>query len=283
MAYLRLFDYHTIIAASNLDVILKQARGVLGDSDILGNAERNNIAHMCNILRGRYRVTDIFAPFKAWDFATEYVWNERINFTASTFSASTVYTPGNLVLYNEVVYEKNTTNVGYVAGTLPTNSMYFTNRGSEGIYYITPPDAYDEFTEYAVNDKVTYDHKYYILTVAPGEAGIAPTDTAYWERITDLTAYSVIGHWPNETLYWTFGDNRDASLVECLVDMTLYDVHAVINPRNIPTLRADRYKKSMDWLKDIRDGKLDMNLPDKGGQVGYRIRFGSNEQNVNYY
>lgn len=283
MAYLRLFDYHTIIAEANLEIILKQARGVLGDSDILGNAERNNIAHMSNSLRGRYKVDEIFASFQDWNFATEYVWNERIDFTGTDFSASTVYTSGDLVLYAGNVYHKNATTGGYVAGTLPTNATYFTNRGAEGIYYITPPEAYDEFTEYAVNDKVSYDHKYYILTVAPGEEGIAPTDTSYWERITDLTAYSVVGHWPNETAYWTFADNRDASIVECLVDMTLYDVHAVINPRNVPALRADRYTKCRDWLKDIRDGKLDMNLPDKGGQVGYRIRFGSNEQNVNYY
>lgn len=283
MGYLTLTDYHRLISESNLDVILKQARGTLGDSEILLNSERANIEQLKNSLRGRYKTDSIFAEFKDWNFATNYYWNDRIYFTANDFSAVTVYSSGNLVLYGGIVYEKNATTGGYVAGTLPTNATYFTNRGAEGIYYITPPDKYDEDVNYDLNDKVTYEHKYYLLTSETEEEGILPTDTTYWERIIDLSTYNTVGHWPNETAYWTYGDNRNLSIVECLVDFVIYDVHAVINPRNIPQLRMDRYQKSADWLKDIRDGKYDLDLPEFGSQKGYRIRFGSNEQNKNYY
>lgn len=283
MGFLTLTDYHRLISETNLEVILKQARGTLGDSEILLNSERANIEQLKNSLRGRYKVDSVFAEFIDWDFATDYFWNDRIYFTADDYAALTVYTTGELVLYNGVVYQRNATTLGYVAGTLPTNATYFSNRGAEGIYYITPPDNYDEDVNYSLNDKVTYEHKYYILTAETDEEGILPTDTSYWERIVDLSSYNTVGHWPNETTYWTYGDNRNLSIIECLVDFVLYDVHAVINPRNIPQLRADRYTKSVEWLKDIRDGKYDLDLPEFGSQKGYRIRFGSNEQNINYY
>lgn len=282
MSYLRELDYHSIISEDNLNIILKQARGTLGDTAILANSERNNIAQMKNSLRGRYLVDSIFAEFKTWNIATNYYWNDRLDWTALDWVSGTVYTSGQLVLYANTVYEKNATTGGYVAGTLPTNATYFTNRGAEGVYYITAPDFWDEFTTYSIGDKVTYKHRYYICTVDT-EEGTKPTDTAYWERITDLTTYNIVGHWPNETNYWTFGDNRDQSVVECLVDMILYDVHAVINPRNIPALRNDRYIKSTTWLSDIRKGMYDLDLPEIGAQSGYRLRFGSNEQMINYY
>lgn len=282
MSFLRDLDYHSIISEDNLNVILKQARGTLGDTAILANLERNNIAQMKNSLRGRFVVDDIFEEFATWNIATEYEYNDRLNWSATDYAAGTTYTSGTLLLYEGTVYEKNATTGGYVAGTLPTNATYFTNRGTDGIYYITPPAQWDEFTVYAENDLVTYKHRYYIAT-ATTEEGVKPTDTSYWERVTDLSTYTTVGHWPNETAHWTFGDNRELTVVECLVDMIVYDVHAVINPRNIPMLRSDRYQKAMNWLLDIRKGMYDLNLPEIGPQSGYKLRFGSNPQSINYY
>ncbi len=282
MSFLRDLDYHSIISEANLNVILKQARGVLGDTDILANLERNNIAQMKNSLRGRFVVDEVFAEFKTWDIATNYYWNDRLDWTATDFALATVYTSGTLLLYEDTVYEKNATTIGYAAGTLPTNATFFTNRGAEGVYYITPPVPWDEFTVYGEDDLVTYKHRYYIGLQAT-EEGTKPTDTAYWERVTDLSTYNTVGHWPNEDDYWTFGDNREQSVIECLVDLIVYDVHAVINPRNVPMLRSDRYQKATAWLSDIRKGLYDLNLPEIGGQSGFRIRCGSNPQSINYY
>jgi hypothetical protein len=282
MAFLRELDYLTLINQDNLNVVLKQARGILGDPDVLLNTEQGCIATMKNFLRGRFKVDQIFADFQTWNIATTYQINQRLDWTADDWTAATVYTSGQLVNYSGSVYEKNATTAGYVAGTLPTSATYFTNRGLEDVYYVTTPPAYDEDTEYtATTGTTTYLFKYYIRTsvTAGYEAGILPTDTTYWERITDLSPYAATGHWPNETSYWTRGDNRDLSIVECLVDLVLYDLHAIINPRQIPALRDSRGAAAEKWLREIKDGSYDMALPEYGAQTGYRIRFGSNEQN----
>jgi len=282
MAFLRELDYLTLINQDNLNVVLKQARGVIGDPEILRNTEKKCIAQIKNSLRGRYKVDEVFAEFQDWDLTTDYLYDQRLDWTAADWATATVYTSGQLVNYLGYVYEKNATTAGYAAGTLPTNATYFTNRGAEDIYYITPPPAFDEDTEYtATTGQTSYNFRYYIRTsvTASYEAGILPTDTTYWERITDLSPYAVTGHWPNETSYWTQGDNRDLSIVECVIDYVLYDIHAVINPRQIPALREARWSKAVKMLSDIRQGQYDMALPEYGAQTGYRIRFGSNDQN----
>ncbi len=280
MGYLRLLDYHTLISEANLATILKQARGILGDSEILESSELRGIASLKNSLRGRYVVDTVFAPFKNFNIAASFLFDDRIDFTAQDYNAATVYSSGEMLLYASVVYQKNATTAGYVAGTLPTDTNYFTNRGLAGIYHVTPPEDFNLDTSYTVGDKVKYKHKYYLCVAE--STGNKPENTDFWERITDLTTYSITGVWPNQS-GWTFADNRDASIVECLIDYILYDVHAVINPRNIPALRSDRMNKSVEWLKDIRTGKYDLGLPELGGQTGFKLRFGSNLSSVNYY
>jgi hypothetical protein len=282
MAYLRELDYVKVINRVNLYTVLKQARGVAEDTELLQLNEETSIAHVKNSIRGRYKVDVIFKSFQDWDLATEYVFNDRLNWTADAYSALTVYTSGNLLLYLGRVYEKNAITASYVAGTLPTNTTFFTDRGKENIYYVTPPAEFDVDVEYTASTGiVTYDFYYYLRTdvTTSYEAGILPTDTSYWTRVIDLSPYAVTGHWPNETSFWTQGDNRDLSVVECVVDLTLYEIHANINPRQIPELRQARYERARDWLKDIRAGKFDLSLPGDVAQQGYRIRFGSNTPN----
>lgn len=56
-------------------------------------------------------------------------------------------------------------------------------------------------------------------------------------------------------------DQRNPQIVMYLVDMALYHLHSRQNPRNVPTIRQDRYDHAIDWLKMVRKGQLSCGLP----------------------
>ncbi|QKG56993.1 DUF1320 family protein [Hymenobacter sp. BRD128] len=56
-------------------------------------------------------------------------------------------------------------------------------------------------------------------------------------------------------------DQRNPQIVMYLVDMALYHMHSRQNPRNVPTIRQDRYDHAIDWLKMVRKGALSCGLP----------------------
>lgn len=64
-----------------------------------------------------------------------------------------------------------------------------------------------------------------------------------------------------DTSYWLKGDPRNQLLVMYLIDIIVYHLFAHIMPNSIPEIRIDRYKRAIKWLEDIRDGKVDSNLP----------------------
>jgi hypothetical protein len=77
--------------------------------------------------------------------------------------------------------------------------------------------------------------------------------------------------------YWTVGDNRYPMFVELAMDMTLYNLHARINPRNIPELRIERNREALDQLDRWASGTdtaevLNVNTTDS---EGFSIRYGN--------
>jgi hypothetical protein len=281
MALLVLNDYILggSISSENLEQIIKQARQVANDYTVLDGCENRAISNCLDYISAKYRTDEIFAPNLDWSAATAYVWNDRIYLTADSYNAITVYATNDYVLYNSKVYQKNATSGGYVAGTLPTNATYFNLIGNEGFYYITPPAKYQEGVIYLANVYVMYNFDVY-KKIASSAADVLPTDTDYWEKIPISqysTEFTSTGNLPTDTTKWNFGDNRNHSIVRTVCDLSLYYLHAVINPRNIPALRADRYEQSTTYLMSLMEGKLNPVLPQYGAQFGYKIRFGSNE------
>ncbi|HLP52167.1 MAG TPA: phage protein Gp36 family protein [Chitinophagales bacterium] len=52
------------------------------------------------------------------------------------------------------------------------------------------------------------------------------------------------------------GDDRHRSVVRVMCELTLYYAHKRINPHNIPELRRQGYQDAINWLKDVRDGRM---------------------------
>ena len=74
-----------------------------------------------------------------------------------------------------------------------------------------------------------------------------------------------------QTAFWVQGDSRNPVIKMKAVDIVLYHLHSNIAYQQMPETRVDRYKMCIQWLKDLRDGKLnDPTLPillDEDGNV----------------
>ena len=288
MRFLRTDDYLETISEDNLNQVLEVARGIDGDSEVLENSESKSITRAKEYLTARYKVNRIFAPFLDFDIADTYTYGNRIHWTATAW-ASGVYAEGSFVLYSGIVYRKNSTTLSYVAATLPTNATYFLNVGAEGIYYIAFPADYDEDELYVEDDLVFYSHEIYKKNAYVGGylEGKLPTDTNYFDRIktSEYTdELSVTSVYPTNAA-WTAGDNRNQSIVEIIVNMTLNKIHAIINPRNIPQTRRDGFSNAIASLKEYQTGIVTADMPDREltSQQGYSIKASSNEPTEHSY
>ncbi len=75
-------------------------------------------------------------------------------------------------------------------------------------------------------------------------------------------------------------DPRDALLKRLLIDLTLYDLHARIKPRQIPEHRVQLRDDAIKFLRDSADPRknitLDLPLTDHGEKSGVDLTFGGN-------
>jgi hypothetical protein len=138
----------------------------------------------------------------------------------------------------------------------------------EVITHVNDFDRWDKTTEYIIGDIVT-DNDGYVYTAIAASTNQKLTLTAYWSAMVNVLT--------TDTDYWTVGDNRYPMFVELAMDMTLYNLHARINPRNIPELRIERNREALDQLDRWASGTdtaevLNINTTDS---EGFSIRYGN--------
>lgn len=95
---------------------------------------------------------------------------------------------------------------------------------------------------------------------------------------------SIIGFIPKDTdwdvvpsNFFVKGDNRSRIIKKILVNLAIFELHKLINPRNIPDLRMEARDDMMTLLERISTGKITADLPiffDE--QKGQNITFDSN-------
>lgn len=229
-----------------------------------------------------------------------------------------LYTDGN-------IYYRNSTTAGYTAGVLPTNGSFFVFAGTPSLYYVTPPPTFDEDVTYTAGQYVVYNYEYYKRTtdtngykvdgrrdsqantlynqwadigfpqaytnvptsnvVDPYGNAMTPENPQYWTKIIDFSNNLITGVWPSDSTKWTHGDNRNQLIIKAVIDLALVEVHGVINPNQIPSLRGDRAKQTIDWLKECAKGEYTLEVPfyTEDSNRGYPMRFGSNPQTSHSY
>ena len=153
-----------------------------------------------------------------------------------------------------------------------SNSRHYRTRdrviAGEVITHVNDFNKWSNKTEYAKDDIVT-DNNGFVYTALVASTNKALTLTAFW--------VPMIGYATTNALYWTVGDNRYPMFVELAMDMTLYNLHARINPRNIPDLRIERNREALDQLDRWASGTdtaevLNINTADS---EGFSIRYGN--------
>jgi hypothetical protein len=153
-----------------------------------------------------------------------------------------------------------------------SNSRHYRTRdrviAGETITHVNDFNRWNKTTEYAKDDIVTDDNGY-VYTALLDSTNKPLTNTTYWAPMIAVVTSNVT--------YWTVGDNRYPMFVELAMDMTLYNLHARINPRNIPELRIERNREALDQLDRWASGTdtaevLNINTTDS---EGFSIRYGN--------
>lgn len=83
-----------------------------------------------------------------------------------------------------------------------------------------------------------------------------------------------------QSIFARTGSERNSLIVLLCMDITLYHIHARINPVMMPDIRKERYKSAIQWLKDVATGVINpTNLPaleNAEGEAVVNNRYGSN-------
>lgn len=278
---LRLADYERAIQSDNLAQIIESNYSLLIDVEQAG--QLTMIGH----LKQRYQVDRAFANTGSFNLALTYKGTNLVEYTELTFSASTVYTINQRVVYSGNIYKSIAGSAAHAFNVAEWTLLC----ADKLLYYVTLPNTeYSNDTTYSIGDIVWY--KDYTYTCRTPITGILPTNTSYW---TLGSLYSITNIYPTDATKWTQADNRNQEIVQYLIDIVLYNVHCRINPRNIPDLRKERYDGNepqqrggaIGWLKNIASGKIFVDipeiLPEQGNSINWGNANGTTQSTVNTY
>lgn len=295
MAYLQRNDYKQLIQADNLNQIINS------DATILSGVELAAQAEAISYLTQKYIVTEEFADLLTWSTTVSYKAKQRVTIDAAAYNATSgTYVPTDLVLQAGNIYEC----AANIAVPEPFAPVKWVLIGPQyKIFYVTlPADEFNLNHAYKVGDSVFWKDSVYTCKIATGSltqeqyiqyglysnvpaANVFPDDpdngVIFWGVGVPYSLNP--GVRPDESDFWTAGDNRNPQLVNYFIDIVLYHVHTRIAPRNIPELRVKRYDDAIKWLKMAGRGEITAALPLIQPKSGARIRFGGHIKNVNSY
>lgn len=220
-----------------------------------------------------------YSGYADWVDGTTYSATNTVNYLGYRYTSlgngntfvptdATKWAKGNKtdrVNYKGYIYECNAVTTGFV----PTNTTYWTLICEDyTLYYVTlPNEEWDKATTYAVGDTIWFLNKNY--TALESSLNILPTaNSNVWGTGTTYTISA--GIFPQDTDYWTLGDNRNALLVRLLLDITAYHFMRSVPARAIPDHIKEAYNGNspletggaIGWLKNVSKGLVSTELPE---------------------
>lgn len=80
---------------------------------------------------------------------------------------------------------------------------------------------------------------------------------------------------------------RDEAILGYCLDITLYYLYQMANPRKVPNYRKEAYMDAMNWLDGVKDGEivpegLPKALDDEGNNIKAEFRYGSLPKRTNH-
>jgi len=310
--YLRKVDYSPIIQNGQLSNQLLDPLNAGTNQRIF--AETWAIGKIYESIEQRFDLAFEITPTLPYDYYKTYYAGDRVCIDFDEWVApaeETSYLFGNCVIKNDI---------GYFC-VQPNNSATFRPEDwvrigkKDDVYYIPypypifrlePEQQRGIFTAgyYKKDDKVWWANKVWTAkqeTVLIDDAAyiqfqyinnIPPANTfpnakggdLFW---TDDGEYSFTGtleepNYPSIGV-WKLGDNRNAILVSSLIDLSLWRLHSRISPQNIPALRESNKNATFQWLKDIKDGRINLDIEPLQPQQGLNLTWGSKPKYISKY
>jgi hypothetical protein len=79
-----------------------------------------------------------------------------------------------------------------------------------------------------------------------------------------------------QSITWVVGDNRNQSIIDVYVALTLWYLAFRVAPNVLPKWVQSKYELSLSWLQQAADGTITLDVPEKQPYKGARIRYGGN-------
>jgi hypothetical protein len=197
-----------------------------------------------------------------------------------TYSQLKNYHVGDMVCFHNVLFECDI-----------DNGIDFNDMRIPGIEAWAKVEVYDwEAIPYQLWEVVRYEGKFFTLMTTEGyEEFSNPMESDCWGMIGDYDAsidtYELSEHeyvvFNDEVFYplinpnadipelernIRYHDPRNYNLKRHMVQLALYELHKLISPNNVSSVRVDDYEHSMQWLKDASRLKLNPQIPRKVGR-----------------
>lgn len=164
---------------------------------------------------------------------------------------------------------------------------------AEGDFFHLTATAYTAIV-YQVGDLVSHTdgNVYKCIQLTTGAED--PTNAAFFELWGVQNGFYTVlllgvgaGLKPADNTLFTFGDTRKQLIIRYLIDITVYELHSRINPRNVPDLRLDRRGDAITWLVKVAKirNEISPDLPLKilEDQKGLDISWGTIDTTRNRY
>lgn len=301
-------DYTRIIQDDDLEQIIED------NYNILLAVEQAGQSQMIGYLKSRYITTQVFTDTTLFSTGATYRANNLVQYTAPAYDDTLSYSVSNHVVFSGIIY---TCISGTTGQTAPNSGVTFWSGicADKTFYYALQPLAsYDNNVFYSTGDVVFYDDGIYqakqnIRGVIPGQstnlmvryANVPnylwtngymgnPVPTADTQNWLLISGYSFSNQYCENPTFWVQGDNRNALIVQYLLDIVLYNITARLSPRAIPQLRYERYQANnyesggaIGWLKMVSAGDVNADLPEIILPQGISIVWGSNPRNISSY
>lgn len=100
--------------------------------------------------------------------------------------------------------------------------------------------------------------------------------------ISEARAY-LFDHYDVDVIFAQEGQDRNAALLQCVVDMSIYRIMARCQAGSYIDDRKDRYKAAIRWLRDLQKNEIYSDLPRRPTTQQKHITYGSNPKRTNYF
>lgn len=94
----------------------------------------------------------------------------------------------------------------------------------------------------------------------------------------------LLGKYDIDTDFAKTGAERQAILVMKIVDIALYNIHCILNPKAIPSIREKRYDDAITWFNNVNEGIINpagLTKPTDGSKS--HLYMGSNKKRDHYF